>query len=366
MKRTFVYVGTYTQPIRFGTGEILQGKGEGIYLLELNSATGELNLRKTVYGVENPSYLVLNKKNRCLYAVNELKMFNGNPSGSVSAFQVSDDGTLTFLNKQATKGTDPCYLEVSPDGTHLYVCNFMSGSVIVYPILDNGAIGEAVQFIQHEGRSVHPRRQTGPHAHSLLFSPDQKYVLVPDLGLDKVIIYPFAQETGLLHETPAFAFSVRPGGGPRHGVFSEDGRYFYLLNEIDATIVVIQFQEGVPRECQVVSALPEGVDGSNNLCADIHLTPDGTYLYVSNRGDDSLVCYRVQPKSGLLSYAGYQSCGGKTPRSFGIDPSGRYLICANQDSDNIVVFTIDYQTGGLKAAAEIAIPTPVCVKFDLR
>ena len=363
-QRIIVYVGTYTCPIKFGTGEILEGKGEGIYLLELNTDTGKLTPIQTVADVLNPSYLVFNRNNSCLYAVNELKEFEGKVSGSVSGFRAGEDHTLTYINKQDSGGSDPCFVEVNSGGTHLYVCNFMSGSVCVFSIGADGSVEPYSQLIQHEGSSVNLKRQSGPHPHSFLFSPDGKYVLVPDLGLDKVMIYQVDGETNLLSEEPVSYFSTSTGAGPRHATFDPQGRYLYLINELDCTIVALEYypESGGLTELQTVSSLPEGFDVANNSCADIHITPDGTYLYGSNRGHDSLVCYRVEQKSGLLSYASCQLSGGKTPRNFAIDPTGRYLLCANQDSDNIVVFEINYRTGELEEKSRITIPTPVCVK----
>lgn len=363
-QKILVYVGTYTCPIRFGTGEILEGKGDGIYLLEFNLNTGKLRTIQTVTGVVNPSYLVLSKKNNCLYAVNELKEFQGEASGSVSAFRVSQmDGALSFINMQATGGTDPCFVEVNLNGTHLYVCNFMSGSLCVYPLEVDGAIGLPAQFIQHEGSSVNPKRQSGPHAHSLIFSPDGRYAFVPDLGLDKIVTYKVEHDTQLLIEPPTY-FPTDPGAGPRHGTFDIKGRYFYVINELNCTVLVLEYnaENGSFTKLQTLSSLPEGVNVSDSTGADIHITPNGTYLYVSNRGHNSLVFYSIDQKSGLLSYAGYQLCEGKTPRNFAIDPTGHYLLCANQDSDNIVVFEISYDTGKLKEKSQITIPTPVCVK----
>ncbi|HXL01832.1 MAG TPA: lactonase family protein [Candidatus Atribacteria bacterium] len=363
-QKVLVYVGTYTSPIKFGTGEILEGKGEGIYVLELNLDTGKLEPKETVTGVLNPSYLVLNGPNSCLYAVNELKEFEGKVSGSVSGFRVSQDGVPAFINKQATGGSDPCFIEVNASGTYLYVCNFMSGSVCVFPIGADGAVEPYSQFIQHEGSSVNPARQSGPHPHSFLFSPDGRYALIPDLGLDKVVIYQVDRQTQLLNEASVSYFSTSPGAGPRHITFDPEGRFMYLINELHSTVVALEYhpENGSLTELQTVSSLPPGVEAAHNTGADIHITPDGVYLYASNRGHDSLACYRVDQKSGLLSYVSCQPSGGKTPRNFALDPTGRYLLCANQDSDNIIVFEINYRTGELREKSRTTIPTPVCVK----
>ena len=365
LHKTFVYVGTYTEPIKFGTGQIFEGKGEGIYLLELDLYTGVLNHLRTFADIKNPSYLAINKKNDYLYAVNELKEFQGKRSGSVSSYKISkSNGELTYVNIQPTNGTDPCHVEVNLEGTHIYVSNFMSGSVSVFPISPDGSIDKHSQFIQHEGSSVDPNRQSGPHAHSLVFSPDGKFVFVPDLGLDKLMIYKTDPGSQTLVKAAVPFFKTQPGAGPRHCTFTSSGEYCYLINELDCTILVLSYNKknGSFVELQCLSSLPEGVSVPGNTCADIHITPDGTYLYGSNRGHNSLVIYRINERSGLLNYVGCQSCRGETPRSFAIDPTGSYLLCANQDSEDIIVFEIDAETGLLSEKSKINIPAPVCVK----
>ena len=360
-----VYVGTYTHPIKFGTGQILQSKGEGIYLLELDPTSGKITYLQTFTDVVNPSYLVIAKNNRFLYAVNELKNFQGKPSGSVSAFKISKTtGELTFINKQPSGGTDPCHLVMNTAGTHLYVSNFMSGSVSVFPIRLDGAIGASSQHIQHSGSSVDPGRQTGPHAHSLVFSPDGRHAFVPDLGLDKLIIYKIDLHTGSLLDAPTPYFKTQPGAGPRHRAFDPTGKYCYLINELDCTILALAFDKKNSRFelLQTVSSLPEGLKVPGNSCADIHITPNGSHLYGSNRGHNSLIIYARDKRSGLLEYVDCQPCGGEIPRNFAIDSTGAYLLCANQDTDNIIVFKIDKGTGRLSETSAINIPTPVCVK----
>lgn len=365
-QKTQVYVGTYTHPIKFGTGQILDSKGKGIYRLELDLESGNLEITGVSSGIINPSYLVIDQSKRFLYAVNELKEYEGKASGSVSAFKISEaDGTLKLINMQPTNGTDPCHVILSPEGKHLFVSNYMSGSVAVYPIQEDGAIGEMCQFFQHEGSSVNPARQTGPHAHALVFSPDGRFAFVPDLGIDRLMIYQMTGGDEPLRPAATPYFQTRPGAGPRHCVFSQDGQYCYLINELNSTISVLAYDSanGSFSEVQVASSLPEGLNMPGNTCADIHLAPDGNYLYGSNRGNNSLVVYRVEKETGKLTYIDCQPCGGEIPRNFAIDPSGRYLLCANQDSDNIVTFGIDKDSGRLTKLTEITVHTPVCVKM---
>ena len=360
-----IYVGTYTHPIKFGTGQILDSKGQGIYLLELDIQTGKLELDKIYKNIVNPSYLVINQENSCLYAVNELKEFQGKISGAVSAFQITGPGgDLELLNQQPTNGTDPCHVEIDPQGRHLFVSNFMSGSVSVFPILPDGSIGEICQFIQHQGSSVNLARQSGPHAHSLVFSPDGRFAFVPDLGLDKLMVYQVTYNSEPLVEVSGSHFQTKPGAGPRHCAFSPDGNFCYLINELNSTILTLAYEKdsGNFRELQCVSSLPPEISVPGNTCADIHLTPDGAFLYGSNRGHNSLIVYNINQQTGVLDFVDCQPCGGEIPRNFAIDPTGRYLLCANQDSDNIVIFRIDAKTGHLTELSKITVHTPVCVK----
>lgn len=365
-QKTQVYVGTYTHPIKFGTGQILDSKGKGIYLLELNPDDGRLENKEVFTGIVNPSYLVISQSKKFLYAVNELKEYEGQASGSVSAFKISEvDGAITLINRQPTNGTDPCHVILSPEGKHLFVSNYMSGSIAVYPILEDGSIGGMCQFFQHVGSSVNTARQSGPHAHALVFSPDGRFAFVPDLGIDRLMIYQITGGEEPLKPAAVPYYQTRPGAGPRHCEFSQDGQYCYLINELNSTISVLAYDSsnGCFSEVQVASSLPESLSIPGNTCADIHLTPDGGYLYGSNRGHNSLVVYRVEKESGKLIYIDCQPCGGEIPRNFAIDPSGHYLLCANQDSDNIVTFGIDESTGLLTRLSEITVHTPVCVKM---
>ena len=361
-----VAVGTYTHPIQFGTGQVLEGKGKGIYLYRLSLESGTLAHMYTATDAVNPSYLVLNQNNQCLYAVNELKKFNGMASGAVSAYAFSAvNWKLQYLNCRPTHGTDPCHVTINTAGTHVYVSNFMSGSVSVFPLESDGRLKPASQFIQHQGHSVNPERQSGPHAHALIFSPDKQYALVPDLGLDKLMLYKVVGHS--LDEPNAVYYKASPGSGPRYCTFGLSGKHCYLINEMSASIDVLSFSpaEASFTALQRISTLPKNASASHNNCADMHITPNGKYLYASNRGHNSLAVYQIDQESGLLSYIDSVSCSGKIPRSFNIDPTGRFLLCANQDSDNMVVFEINSETGLLKQKTEVNVNTPVCVKSYL-
>ena len=363
-----VFVGTYTDPILFGTGKILEGKGEGIYVYRMDPASGAMKPVKTNTGITNPSYLAFDAGCRNLYAVNELKSYHGEPTGTVSAFAVdSKTGQLTFLNKKPTGGTDPCHLIVDQSGKYVLLANFMSGSVCVLPILAGGSLGDASDFIQHHGSSIDPNRQQGPHAHAVTLDEANRYAYVPDLGLDQTLIYRFDGKSGKLEPNQVPSVAVKPGAGPRHLVFHPDKRNAYLINELDSTIAVYGYDRDTGRlsEIQTISTLPEDFDGSST-CADVHVSPSGKFLYGSNRGHDSIVIYKIDQSTGQLSCIGHESTRGNTPRNFAIDPAGNFLLAANQDSDTIVTFRIDPQTGELHPTGQVTeVPTPVCVKILL-
>jgi 6-phosphogluconolactonase len=360
--KQLVLAGTYTQPIKFGTGQVLNGKGKGIYSFLLDMKTGVLGEEKCSPGIVNPSYLTLNRTANRLYAVNELKEYEGRPSGAVSAFSFDPQiRELNLLNIRATGGTDPCHVTLDQENTHIFVSNFMSGSICVFPLGENGSLGKASQFIQHEGSSVNKARQNGPHAHSLIFDISGRFAFVPDLGIDRLMVYQTA--SGTLTPAPVPFYQAAPGAGPRHCTFHPNGKYAYLINELSSSISALAYDktEGSFRHLQTVPAVVEEFNGENS-CADIQILPNGCFLYGSNRGHNSIIIYRIHPDTGLLSYTGFENSGGKIPRSFCIDPTGTFLLAANQDTDNIVIFRIDGATGKLEKVSEQPVPTPVCIK----
>lgn len=361
----FVFVGTYTESILFGTGQILKGKGQGIHIYRFDTASGTLEPCGLAEGVRNPSYLAIHPSRRYLYAVNEMKEFEGLKSGAISAFALDpESGQLSFINQKPTHGTDPCHLSVAQTGECVLVANFASGSVCVLPIRPDGSLGDATDVVQHHGSSIDPRRQAGPHAHAVTLDNSGRYVFVPDLGLDKVMIYELDAARGSLkpHSTPWV--ETRPGAGPRQVVMHPGGQFAYLINELNSTMMAFGYDtdRGTLQEIQTLSTLPEGFDGKST-CAEVQISPAGDLLYGSNRGHDSLVIYAVDQADGTLTPIGHVSTRGSIPRNFTVDPDGNWVLVANQDSDNIAVFRVDPSTGGLVAAgATIYAPTPVCVK----
>ncbi len=352
-----VYVGTYTTRESF-----VDGKAEGIHTLRLDSASGELRPAGVTAPLVNPSFLVQHPSGRFLYAVNEVYTAEG---GAVSAFAVEPGGALTLLNQQPSHGGAPCHLALDGAGRHLVVANYQTGSVAVFPIREDGRLAPASDVLQHVGSSVNPQRQQGPHAHSATFDPSYRFLLVCDLGLDKILVYRFDGTTGKLapHATPWT--SVRAGAGPRHLEFHPNGRWVYAINELDSTVDVFAFDGdgGTLQYLQTVPTLPPDYRGVNH-CADIHVAPSGRFVYGSNRGHDSVAVFAVDQQTGQLAAVGHTSTQGRTPRNFAIDRTGGRLFVANQDSDSIVPFRVDPRRGMLEQAGPpVAVPTPVCLRL---
>jgi 6-phosphogluconolactonase len=379
MKReTLVFVGTYTEPA-------YKGKGEGIYSFKMSLKTGALEpLGKT--SAKNPAYLALDPEARHLYCVNELRDYAGQASGAVSVFSIKrgarDRGALSLelLNSRASMGSDPCHIVVDAASSLALVSNYSSGSLCVLPIASDGSLEEASQLIEHEGQPLdpaqNPERQAGPHAHSLFLDPDRRYAFACDLGLDRLLAYRYDGRAEVpMSPVPGLDFSTEPGAGPRHCAFHPSGKYCYLIDELSSSIEVLGYrpEEGRLVRLQSVSALPEeaapfaGARVENtgarveNTCAAIRVSPDGNFLYASNRGHDSIGLWRIDEATGRLAYVECVSCGGRGPRDFVIDPSGSFLIVANQASDNIAVFRVDAESGRLSKVCEAATPCPVCV-----
>jgi 6-phosphogluconolactonase len=332
----------------------------------MDPSSGALELISKATGVTNPSYLAFDSTRRFLYAVNELKTHEGQPSGTISAFAVDPKtGKIEFLNKRPTRGADPCHVLVDKNNKYVFVANFMSGSVCVLPVLDDGSLGEASDFIQHQGSSVDPSRQRGPHAHSVTLDEANRFAFVPDLGLDKLMVYKFHPERGTLEPNEVPWIKMKPGAGPRHMAFHPSGKFAYLINELDCTVAALSYDgaRGTFKGLQIIPTLPEDFHGEST-CGDVQVSPSGEFVYASNRGHDSIVIYKIDQRTGELTRVGHAPTQGKTPRHFGMDPTGRFLLAANQDTDTIVTFRIDPQTGKVLPTGHAAqVPTPACVKF---
>jgi 6-phosphogluconolactonase len=350
----FVYVGTYTGPT-----------SKGIYAYRFDAA-GRLTPLGLVAESVNPSFLAVDPSRRFLYAVNEISNFGGQKSGAVSAFAIDrGTGKLTFLNQVSSRGAGPCHVGLDKTGKYVLVADYEAGSVAVFPVLADGRLGEASAFVQHQGHGVNPERQEGPHAHSIALSPDNRFALAADLGLDELLVYRFdATQGSLAANRPPFA-KVHPGAGPRHFDFSPSGKFVYLINEMGSTVTAFSYDaaRGALRELQTISTLPKDFKGQSDA-AEVQVHPSGKFLYGSNRGHDSIAVFAIDARNGTLAPAEHVLTQGKTPRNFAIDPTGSYLFAANQDSNNIVVFRIDSQTGHLTPTGQVLeVSSPVCVTF---
>jgi 6-phosphogluconolactonase len=301
-----------------------------------------------------------------LYAVNEVEEFAGKKSGALSAFAVDQrTGELKLLNQQPSSGGAPCYVTVDQTGRFILVANYVGGNVAILPILGNGSLGEATDVKQDLGSSINLERQEGPHAHCILLDPSNRFAYACDLGTDKIMIFRYDMRRGKLIPNGTPWVKVKPGAGPRHLTFHPGGEYAYVINELHATITVFAHNQaqGNLREVQTVYTLPPDFTVANTS-ADIHVSPDGQFLYCSNRGHDSIAAFKIDPQNGKLTFIAHESTGGKTPRNFAIDPTGEFLLAANQNSDNIVTFRRDRKTGLLRSTGHVAeVPSPVCLKF---
>ena len=347
----FVYVGAYTEPG--------YGHAEGLGIFHFDAASGELRQVQTVAGVANPSFLALNADRTRLYAVNELA------DGAVSAFARNpQSGELRLLNSQSTHGADPCFVSPDPSGRFVLVANYSGGTVAVLPVAADGSLQPASGVIHHEGSGPRPEQQ-GAHPHMIAPTPDGRFILVSDLGADRLLVYRLDGATGRLglNDQGAAMLPEAPGAGPRHFAFAPDGKTLYVINELGSTLSVYHYDgaRGEFNTLQTVSTLPAGVDVANS-CAHVVVSPDGRFVYGSNRGHDSIAIWTVDPTSGALTSVGHEQTQGRTPRGFSLDPTGAWLLAANQDSDSIVTFRRDGDNGTLTATGAVTqSPSPVAV-----
>jgi 6-phosphogluconolactonase len=350
-QKYYLFVGTYTNT-----------DSKGIYIYNFDSQTGEATWISNTDSVTNPSYLTISKNQKYVYAVNET---NGVNPGRVTAYSFDKkNGSLHFLNTTASGGDDPCYISTTADNKWLAVANYSSGTATVFPINKNGTVAPYSQII-YDSVYKNSGEIAKAHVHETVFSPDEKFLLTPDLGLDEVITYQFdpAIKEPLIISSVTFTKSEK-GSGPRHLVFSPDKKFVYLLHEMGGTVTAYHYNHGKLAQIQDIPAFPDGFVGRKDG-AEICTSPDGKFLYASTRGDlNSIAIFSIDPVSGKLSIKGSQSTFGKGPRNFIIDPTGNYLLAANQDSRNIVIFKRDKETGLLiKTDKEIEVPRPVCLQM---
>jgi 6-phosphogluconolactonase len=344
----YLLIGTYTS-----------GNSEGVYVYKFNTETGECRFISTAKS-SNPSFLAVSPDKKFVFAVNE------DDPGEVTSFSFNKtDGRLKQLNQQPSHGRHPCYITVDKTGKWVIVGNYSSGTIAVYPVLQDGSLGKATDTVLHEGSSVNTDRQEAAHVHATVLGKNNKTLYVPDLGMDKVMIYSFDSKTGKLKEAAMPFVMTEAGTGPRHLDFHPNGKFAYLMEELTGSVSVYKIEkDGYLSLLQNISGLPRDFIGDVGS-ADIHVSPDGKFLYCSNRGESNTIgIFSVSAATGELSWVNYQSTLGKKPRNFNFDPSGNFLLVANQDSDEIVIFKIDHKTGLLTDTGKrVRVPKPVCIKW---
>ena len=355
----FVYVGTYTGPT-----------SKGIYGFRFDPKTGQFTPTGVAAELPNPSWLITGPQHRFLYAVTEMGPEPGaddyKKNGFISSYSINPKtGALTFLNKVDAGGGGSCHLVLDKAGKTLFVANYGSGNVASFAIKADGSIGERTGFDQFSGSSVNPARQSGPHAHAVVFSPDYRFLFVPDLGTDQVKIFRVDAAKGTFaHNDPAFA-TVKPGLGPRHFTFGKDGKFAYTLCEMGSSVAVFAYDpvKGALTPVQTISTLPSGFKGEDDS-AEIEVDRSGRFLYASNRGNDSITVFAIDPAKGTLTKVQVEPSQGKIPRNFALDPTGKYLVVGNQKSDQMVVFSVDQKDGQLKPTGQVVdVPAPVSILF---
>ena len=350
-----LYVGTYTD----------RGS-QGIYVLEFDRATGTLLERQTIEDKESPTFLTVHPNGKYLYAVYREGESAEDKNGTVTAFAIDPStGDLSKINEQSSEGAGPCHVSVDPEGKLVYVSNYGGGNLAVYPVGDDGRLEPASEIIQHTGGSVNPDRQQEPHMHSMVPSADGEVVYASDLGTDQIALYRLDQASGKLSPGQPPYVASTPGAGPRHFALHPSGAWAFSMEELSSTIAAYQVDESTGNLNLVdrVTTLPEGASAEGNSTADIHVSPDGKFVYGSNRGHDSIVIYAIDTDTGKLTYVGNEPVQGAHPRNFCMDDQGEFIWVANRDTDNVVVFKRDATTGKLTYTRnQIKVPAAVCVQ----
>jgi len=372
MKYIFLIAGILTSLLAYGgnsitylfVGSYTDGKPDtGIYVYEFNAETGALEAKGIVDKVVNPSFLEVSPNGQNLYVCTDTKLPE---NGTISAYAIdSVKGTLAFLNKQPSGGENPIY--VSVDNTNRYVAcgNYGSGSAVIFKVNQDGKIDPFIQLMQFSGSSINKQRQEKSHIHATVFSPDNKFLFMPDLGTDKIRAFDFkSNDLSPLVAADYLLVKTNPGSGPRHLVFHPNKKFAYCIEELSGTISMYLYNRGKLEFIERTFACADTTEIHSS--ADIHITPDGRFLYASNRGENTIAIFSINKKDGKLSLIGHQSTLGNTPRNFAIDPSGNFLLVANQLSNNIVVFRINKETGTLaKTLNEVVVPNPSCLKMKV-
>ena len=352
--------------LRLYTGSYATAEEESIKCYEFNPQSGALKYLSGFTGIENPSFLAIHSSGKFLYAVSETDQKEGNLTGGVAAFAIDpSSGGLVKINEVTSGGAAPCHIALDRTERMLMAANYNGGSVAAFPVMEDGSLGERSFFHQHTGSGTNTSRQDIPHAHSANPSPDNRFALVTDLGLDKVFVYRLNPEKGGMElNIPAYAV-VADGSGPRHLAFHPSRSVVYVINEMASTVTVFNYQPdaGTLSEIQTISTLPADFEGRSST-AEVVVDPSGRYLYGSNRGHDSIAVFSIDQDNGKLEALQHRSTGGRSPRNFCLSPDGRFLLAANQRSDNLLVFPVDQSSGKiLDPVEEISLKAPVCIRF---
>lgn len=351
------------EPLVFISSFAAGDKG-AIHAYQLEPETGALKLIHRTTDVENPFFIAVSRDQKFLYSIHA-KTFGGKDPEQVAAYALEGrTGRMKLLNRQSTRGTASCYLDIDATGKSVLVANYTTGNVASLPVKEDGSLGEAASFFQHSGSSVDPARQKEPHAHCFVISPDNKHAFAADLGLDQVLSYRLDAATAKLSPNqPPFAKSP-PGAGPRHLTFHPNGKHVYVINELKNSVTLFDYgaESGTLTERQTISTLPEEFKGTSH-CADLKITPNGRFLYGTNRGHDSIAAYAIG-NDGRLTLIGIEPSLGKGPQNLLIAANGTLLLCANMPGNNVAVFRIDAQSGKLKSVGEpVSIPSPSCIRL---
>jgi 6-phosphogluconolactonase len=358
-----VFVGTYT---RLKPKD--RAPSEGIYAFEYDAKRGTLSPLGATGGIENPSFVITHPNGKYLYAVIEVGQYEGKRTGAVAAFSIDrKTGGLKEINRRISHGGAPCHLACDPQGAFLFVSNYSGGSMAMYPLEKNGALGKAgdIRTFVDDGPDPDKNKKWKSHAHSVLVDVKGRYVLCQDLGFNKVWQFKLDRERGRLIPNDPVAFAAPAGSGPRHAALHPNGNFVYVIGEKGSVMTACRFDadKGTLTEIHTVSTLPRSFK-KRNSCADVHVSPSGKFLYGSNRGHDSIVIYRIDEKTGRIALVGHVPSGGRTPRNFAISPDGHHLFAAHQNSHNILAFLIDNKTGRLEHTGETnLVSAPVCIHF---
>ena len=346
------------EPVGFYIGTYTKGDSEGIYYAVFDPSDGSFNSLQLAASASDPSYLTLSSDGSYLYAVDEAE------ASKLVAFSIDTPGQLTPLDTVSSQGSYSCYITTNETGQFVMAANYGSGNIISVGISVDGGFLDSASSKQHTGTGPYASRQEGPHAHSIVLDPNQRFALSADLGADKIFIYEVGQNGELVENAPAFV-ETSPGAGPRHIAFHPDGKIVYVINELNSTITVYQYNPdaGILSELQTVTTLPDGFEGTN-YCADIHVHPNGKYLYGSNRGHGSIASFRIDDE-GKLEPTGHFGEEINWPRNFSVTPDGGYLLVANERGNSIISVKINMENGQLEATGnKIEVPSPVCIVFS--